>query len=37
MLVDYFGDERPESGCLGGEEDAKDGGDVPTAQAFMEM
>ena len=37
MLVDYFGDERPESGCLGGEEDAEDGGDVPPAQAFMEM
>ena len=34
MLADYFGDERPESGCLGGEEDAKDGGDVPPAQAF---
>ena len=34
MFADYFGDERPESGCLGGEEDAKDGGDVPPAQAF---
>ena len=34
MLVDYFGDERPESGCLGGKEDAKDGGDVPPAQAL---
>ena len=34
VLADYFGDEGSKSGCLGRQEDAKDRGDVPAAQAF---